>query len=47
MDRQPILEIKNISKSIAKQKVIDQVSFDVYPGEVFGLLRRTVREKQR
>jgi ABC-2 type transport system ATP-binding protein len=38
MDRQPILEIKNISKSIAKQKVIDQVSFDVYPGEVFGLL---------
>jgi ABC-2 type transport system ATP-binding protein len=40
MDRQPILEIKNISKSIAKQKVIDQVSFDVYPGEVFGLLGR-------
>lgn len=38
MDRQPILEIKDLSRSIAKQKVVDRVSFDVYPGEVFGLL---------
>lgn len=38
MNRQPILEIKNVSKSLQKQKVIDRVSFEVYPGEVFGLL---------
>lgn len=34
----PILKLKNISKSIKRRKIIDNISLDVYPGEVFGLL---------
>ncbi len=33
-----LLEIKHLSKSFGKRKVIDDVSFDVYGGEVFGFL---------
>ncbi len=33
-----ILEIKNVTKSYAKKKAIDEVSFSVTEGEVFGLL---------
>lgn len=33
-----ILEIKNVTKSYAKKKAIDEVSFNVTEGEVFGLL---------
>ncbi len=33
-----ILDIKNVSKSYAKKKAIDDVSFSVPKGEVFGLL---------
>lgn len=33
-----ILEIKNVTKSYANKKAIDDVSFDVKEGEVFGLL---------
>jgi ABC-2 type transport system ATP-binding protein len=32
------IEVKNISKSFGSQKALDQVSFDVKPGEIFGLL---------
>ena len=32
------IEVTNISKSFGPQKVLDQVSFDVKPGEIFGLL---------
>ena len=31
-----ILEIKNVTKSYAKKKAIDEVSFNVTEGEVFG-----------
>lgn len=33
-----LLEIKNLSKSFGRRKVIDNVSFDVFGGEVFGFL---------
>lgn len=33
-----ILEIKNVTKSYAKKKAIDEVTFSVPEGEVFGLL---------
>lgn len=33
-----MLEIKNVSKSFGKQKVVDNVSFDVKEGEIVGFL---------
>jgi len=32
------IEVNNLSKSFGIQKALDQVSFDVKPGEIFGLL---------
>lgn len=32
------IQVKNISKWFAKRKVVDDLSFKVYKGEVFGLL---------
>ncbi len=32
------IEVKNISKKFGQQLAVDQVSFDVQPGEIFGLL---------
>ncbi len=34
----PVLKLENISKSIKRRKIIDDISLEVYPGEVFGLL---------
>ena len=34
----PIVEIKNVTKTIGKKTIIDNLSFNVYPGEVFGFL---------
>ncbi len=34
----PILSIQNVSKSFLNQKALDNVSFDIYPGEIVGLL---------
>ncbi|MGL4761625.1 MAG: ABC transporter ATP-binding protein [Sarcina sp.] len=34
----PILELKNVSKSIGKKKIIDNLSFTINPGEIFGFL---------
>ena len=34
----PTIEIKNISKSFGSNKVVDDVSFEVEDGEIFGLL---------
>jgi ABC-2 type transport system ATP-binding protein len=34
----PIVQIKNITKRIGNKTIIDQLSFDVPPGEVFGFL---------
>jgi len=33
-----VLKIQNLSKSFGTRKVIDNISFDVYAGEVFGFL---------
>ncbi len=33
-----ILEVKNVVKSYGSLKAVDQVSFDIGPGEIFGLL---------
>ncbi|MBP7401948.1 MAG: ABC transporter ATP-binding protein [Clostridia bacterium] len=33
-----ILSIRNLDKSFGRRKVIDNISFDVLPGEVFGFL---------
>lgn len=34
----PIVSIKNVTKEINGKKIIDNLSFDIYPGEVFGFL---------
>ena len=33
-----IIEVKNLSKSYKNLKAIDDLSFDVYEGEILGLL---------
>lgn len=38
MTLQPIVQIKNLKKNIGKKTIIKDLSFDVYPGEVFGFL---------
>lgn len=38
MKQKPIVQIKNLSKTIGKKTIIDDISFDVYPGEVYGFL---------
>jgi ABC-2 type transport system ATP-binding protein len=34
----PIVEIKNVSKKIGKKLIIDNLSLEIFPGEVFGFL---------
>ncbi|WNF35169.1 ABC transporter ATP-binding protein [Bacillaceae bacterium IKA-2] len=34
----PVVSINNLSKIIQGKTIIDQISFDIYPGEVFGFL---------
>ncbi len=34
----PVVAIKNVTKVINGKTIIDDVSFDIYPGEVFGFL---------
>lgn len=36
--RETILSVENISKTYATVRAVDDVSFDLYPGEIFGLL---------
>ena len=33
-----VLKLSNVSKSFGKKKIIDNISFDIYAGEVFGFL---------
>ena len=37
-EKQTALSIKNITKIYGKKKAADHVSFDIYPGEIFGFL---------
>ena len=34
-----VIEVKNLSKEYKSLKAIDDLSFDVYQGEILGLLR--------
>lgn len=34
----PVVSIKNVSKVIKGKKIIDNLSFEIFPGEVFGFL---------
>ncbi|MCY9594059.1 ATP-binding cassette domain-containing protein, partial [Paenibacillus chitinolyticus] len=38
MNNQPVLEIRGVNKTIRGKKIIQDLSFEVYPGEVFGFL---------
>ena len=33
-----IIKVRNISKKIGKKKILDNISFDVYEGEIVGLV---------
>ena len=35
---EPVLSLRNINKNFGKRRIISDLSFDVYPGEVFGFL---------
>lgn len=34
----PILELRNLKKSFATQKAVDDISLSIEPGQIFGLL---------
>lgn len=38
MTKQPVVQLENISKVIENKTIIDQLSFELYPGEVVGFL---------
>ncbi|MCH5584660.1 ABC transporter ATP-binding protein [Shimazuella sp. AN120528] len=38
MTKQPVVQLENISKVIGNKTIIDQLSFELYPGEVVGFL---------
>jgi ABC-2 type transport system ATP-binding protein len=38
MSQAPVVRLQNVTKVIGKRTIIDRVSFEVHPGEVFGFL---------
>jgi ABC-2 type transport system ATP-binding protein len=38
MSQTPVVRLQNVTKVIGKRTIIDRVSFEVFPGEVFGFL---------
>ena len=38
MGKDPILRVRRLTKQIGQKKIVNNVSFDVYGGEVFGFL---------
>ncbi|MDR6225302.1 ABC transporter ATP-binding protein [Desmospora profundinema] len=38
MSQEPVLSMRNLTKRIGKKTIVDGVSLDLYPGEVFGFL---------
>ena len=38
MQTKPVAQFKNIKKIIGKKMIIDDISFDVNAGEIFGFL---------
>ena len=37
-ERKPALQIQNVTKTFGRKTAVDNVSFELYPGEVFGFL---------
>jgi ABC-2 type transport system ATP-binding protein len=35
---QPVVEVRNLTKRIRHKNIVDQISFELFPGEVFGFL---------
>lgn len=35
---EPVIQLKNVKKTIGRKEIIHGLSFDIYPGEVFGFL---------
>ena len=40
-----VIEVKNLSKEYKKLKAVDDLSFEVYEGEILGLLRSKWQRK--
>jgi ABC-2 type transport system ATP-binding protein len=38
MNIQPVVEVRNLTKRIRNKNIVDQISFELFPGEVFGFL---------
>ena len=38
MEKQPIVELRQLSKTIGKKKIIDNVNLQLYPGQITGFL---------
>lgn len=38
MNNKPIIKLKNVSKTLGNKTIVNDVSLDIYPGEIFGLL---------
>lgn len=38
MENEPIVQIRNLHKRIGSKTIINDISFDIFPGEVFGFL---------
>jgi ABC-2 type transport system ATP-binding protein len=38
MQKKPIVELKNLSKTIGKKKIIDNLNLSLYPGQITGFL---------
>jgi ABC-type transporter Mla maintaining outer membrane lipid asymmetry ATPase subunit MlaF len=38
MTAEPVLQVKNIHKAFGDRKILEGVSFDVYAGEMLGLI---------
>lgn len=38
MNKQPVVEVRNLTKRIRHRNIVDKISFELHPGEVFGFL---------
>lgn len=38
MEKETVIEVKNLTKAYGKFKAVDDISFEVYKGEIFGFL---------
>src|SRR6185369_7781226 len=44
---EPVIRVRGLVKQYGDIRAVDGIDFDVLPGEVFGLLGPTAREKRR